>query len=586
MRLINTSTGAFEEFIGRNIPEYAILSHTWEDEEVSYQDYLGGACPLKKGYEKIRKTCELARESGVVYAWVDTCCIDKSSSAELTEAINSMYIWYQRSQRCYVYFSDLLADADLATQLSACRWQVRMSQCQNQAYLWRRFTRGWTLQELIAPFETHFFDSQWNQVGTKASLRSQISLITGVNLGILQHDEALSSVCVARKMSWAAKRMTTRIEDMAYCLLGLFGVNMPLLYGEESKAFRRLQEEIIRSSPDLSIFAWIAEPSRTGSSPLESDIQPHCGLLAQSPVPFAHARKLQTASFGDYSIEFSVRNNGIKTNSVFHTDSMDGYISILPLYCHSSTGPDLAIRLRKVGSNTFVRDGPYNLYCYNDTLLKRATQGYCYVLVEQPSTRAPLAWSLSEPTKKSWTPLFISSSHRNVLSIRCATFDETVIQVQLVATLGCFDDEDGVFFVPEGDRTDCAGEMLTVHVYDESFQFMILAFGWSTDIDTTQYTVIDAQRWTTEISKLQPLLTQGINTRTQLLEKMACWGVPKVSRTVLPILKPKRSWAQSVCIQLEPDFERRTIWIHCGVLGGGQTIAMVEDRGNWEWPSS
>lgn len=122
MRLINTSTGAFEEFIGRNIPEYAILSHTWEDEEVSYQDYLGGACPLKKGYEKIRKTCELARESGVVYAWVDTCCIDKSSSAELTEAINSMYQWYERSEKCFVYLSDLEEGADLKTHLSKCRW--------------------------------------------------------------------------------------------------------------------------------------------------------------------------------------------------------------------------------------------------------------------------------------------------------------------------------------------------------------------------------------------------------------------------------------------------------------------------------
>jgi hypothetical protein len=122
MRLINTSSGAFEEFIGRNIPEYAILSHTWEEEEVSYQDYVGGTCSHKKGYEKIRKTLELANQSGLPYAWVDTCCIDKGSSAELTEAINSMYRWYQRSQRCYVYFSDFEAGADLGSQLSKCRW--------------------------------------------------------------------------------------------------------------------------------------------------------------------------------------------------------------------------------------------------------------------------------------------------------------------------------------------------------------------------------------------------------------------------------------------------------------------------------
>jgi hypothetical protein len=120
MRLINTGTGAFEEFIGRDIPKYAILSHTWEEEEVSYQDYLGCACLHKKGYEKIRKTLELAREDDVLYAWVDTCCIDKSSSAELTEAINSMYQWYERSARCFVYLSDL--EEDVETQLSGCRW--------------------------------------------------------------------------------------------------------------------------------------------------------------------------------------------------------------------------------------------------------------------------------------------------------------------------------------------------------------------------------------------------------------------------------------------------------------------------------
>jgi hypothetical protein len=164
MRLINTSTGAFEEFVGKNIPKYAILSHTWDKEEVSYQDYLGGACSYKKGHEKIMKTLELAKsgfsphkdkypsykyqdgsskhrsesnkdryektgdtlepnwEWGVRYAWVDTCCIDKSSSAELSEAINSMYQWYQRSDRCFVYLSDLEEGVDLRTQLLKCRW--------------------------------------------------------------------------------------------------------------------------------------------------------------------------------------------------------------------------------------------------------------------------------------------------------------------------------------------------------------------------------------------------------------------------------------------------------------------------------
>jgi hypothetical protein len=122
MRLINTSTGALEEFIGRNIPTYTILSHTWEAEEVTYQDYIDGAFAHKRGYEKIKKTLEIAKSSNVRYAWVDTCCIDKSSSAELTETINSMYRWYERSRECYVYLSDLEAGANLETQLQECRW--------------------------------------------------------------------------------------------------------------------------------------------------------------------------------------------------------------------------------------------------------------------------------------------------------------------------------------------------------------------------------------------------------------------------------------------------------------------------------
>jgi hypothetical protein len=122
MRLINTKTGMLEEFIGHDIPDYAILSHTWGTDEVSYQDYLSGAHKAKKGYRKIQKTCELAAKAKIRYAWVDTCCIDKKSSAELSEAINSMYRWYKQSAICYAFLSDLSGDADLAEALGQCRW--------------------------------------------------------------------------------------------------------------------------------------------------------------------------------------------------------------------------------------------------------------------------------------------------------------------------------------------------------------------------------------------------------------------------------------------------------------------------------
>lgn len=122
MRLINTATGLFEEFVGTNIPNYAILSHTWEGEEVSFKDMNDGTYRDKKGFRKIEMTCQLAAKEGLQYAWVDTCCIDKSSSAELTEAINSMYRWYQRAEVCYAFLLDLPEKATLSVELSNCRW--------------------------------------------------------------------------------------------------------------------------------------------------------------------------------------------------------------------------------------------------------------------------------------------------------------------------------------------------------------------------------------------------------------------------------------------------------------------------------
>src|SRR3569833_1388030 len=142
MKLINVETLLLEDFIGSNVPPYAILSHTWEADEVSFQDWGQSDTPSKKGYQKILMTCVLARQrTDVKYAWVDTCCIDKSSSSELTEAINSMFGWYKNSAVCFAYLSDLEPAAEVG-DLRQCRW----------------FTRGWTLQELIAPKHVVFFN--------------------------------------------------------------------------------------------------------------------------------------------------------------------------------------------------------------------------------------------------------------------------------------------------------------------------------------------------------------------------------------------------------------------------------------------
>ncbi|KAH7394613.1 hypothetical protein BKA66DRAFT_509501 [Pyrenochaeta sp. MPI-SDFR-AT-0127] len=203
MRLLNVDSRDLEEFHGDAIPPYAILSHTWGKEEVTFHDLTKEGHRQKRGYAKIEGCL-----------WVDTCCIEKSSSAELSEAINSMYRWYEVSR------------------------------------------------ELLAPRRTIFFASDWKPVfhpDIDQNRNRQVGLLSGITSiprRVLDGEISLSSVSAACKFSWAATRVTTRVEDMAYCLLGLLGVNMPLLYGEGDKAFVRLQEAVLSNSEDISILAW------------------------------------------------------------------------------------------------------------------------------------------------------------------------------------------------------------------------------------------------------------------------------------------------------------------------------------------
>ena len=238
MRVLDTSTQTLVEFA--NPPdEYAILSHTWANEEVTFEDITGDKKYWKDGWDKIIHCCKLAASDGWQYVWIDTCCIDKSSSADLSEAINSMFTWYANASICYAYLADV---SDL--NLKAREQQITMS---------RWFTRGWTLQELIAPKFIIFLNRMWQEIGTRDSLASAIEKATQMTRTDLRNWKTCS---LATKMSWAARRTTLRIEDEAYCLMGLFGINMPLLYGEGPKAFLRLQHEIIKTSDDESIFAW------------------------------------------------------------------------------------------------------------------------------------------------------------------------------------------------------------------------------------------------------------------------------------------------------------------------------------------
>ncbi|KAJ2988025.1 hypothetical protein NUW58_g257 [Xylaria curta] len=303
------------EFFGDNIPKYAILSHTWGEGEVTFQDiqHLTERVKTKQGFKKIAYTCDQAERDGLSWAWVDTCCIDKSSSAELSEAINSMYGWYDDSATCYAYLVDVPVGDDPFAKKSAFRWS-------------RWFTRGWTLQELIAPREVKFYDEEWGTIGTKGGTKGITALtyppgdeqeqqkdlgkllggITGIPEDCLVGHRSPSWYSVAKRMSWASKRRCTRVEDFAYCLMGIFGVNMPLLYGEGERAFIRLQEEIMKDIDDHSLFAWTLPMGDNQGWSSHS-------VFAHSPAEFSRSGNIIPVreELGDPSV---VTRRGLKIN--------------------------------------------------------------------------------------------------------------------------------------------------------------------------------------------------------------------------------------------------------------------------------
>jgi len=249
MRLLHTTNLEVVSFVG-DPPRYAILSHTWEDEEVSLQDlYPGGKGKQMKGYAKLQDSSALAASQGYEYIWTDTCCIDKTSSAELSEAINSMFRWYQEAGVCYAFLNDVSTTSSIVDSATAGSDEDAILR---EVVAARWFTRGWTLQELIAPKALHFFNRNRAHLGSKDEATRAINLAAGIPPEAFLGSD-LSEISVYRRMQWVSTRTTTRQEDMAYCMLGIFDVNMPLLYGEgRKKAFLRLQEEIMKGSTDLS----------------------------------------------------------------------------------------------------------------------------------------------------------------------------------------------------------------------------------------------------------------------------------------------------------------------------------------------
>ncbi|KAL4080025.1 heterokaryon incompatibility protein-domain-containing protein [Scleroderma yunnanense] len=358
---------------------YAILSHRWTNQEVDYGEMVDLAkmdrdesdeIRQRDGYRKILDSCKKAEEDGYEWLWVDTCCIDKRSSAELSEAINSMYRWYANARVCYAYLHDVSrgcfpTNSDDEEYPDFDGWPE-----------W--FSRGWTLQEMIAPSNVQFFNKDWWPIGDKRTLAPTLSIITRVPEDILTNGLSSNRPCVAQIMSWAADRTTTRVEDRAYSLLGLLDVNMPMLYGEGKKAFHRLQLEIIRVSNDQSIFAWgpYGRNPRAGS------------ILADDPSFFRGCEEVEQMDHNEFiqyhkdnipseelpSVDedrfgtFPITNRGIHIWMFLHP--LDGSNSVFDAWLpcrYSSTSPPVRITLVLWNSNYYRY---FTLPCPTEQTLK------------------------------------------------------------------------------------------------------------------------------------------------------------------------------------------------------------------------
>lgn len=295
MKLRSSETLEIYELFGADIDrvEYAILSHTWGDDEVTYEDIKSGIksgnheYKSKAGYTKLKHFCAQAEKRGIKWVWADTCCIDKTNNVELSEAINSMWKWYAGSNVCYAYLVDVPGDlADVSDNRRVPSHPLRQA-FERSNY----FNRAWTLQELIAPRKLVFYTKDWREIGDRVAWRRIITEFTGIHEKALQGNMGcLNDFSIAQRMSWACNRLSTRPEDIAYSLFGIFNVNMPLLYGEgDKKAFVRLQEAIMNESVDHSLFAWEPEPSSTATqSGIRKDLESTFNLIG----PLAHHPRL------------------------------------------------------------------------------------------------------------------------------------------------------------------------------------------------------------------------------------------------------------------------------------------------------
>ena len=239
MRLLNVRTLKFSEYF-YDIPKYIIASHRWKaGTEATIKDIGKKRDTDKDGYRKVNDFAKYVREhiGHVEWLWIDTCCVDQSSSQEVTEAVNSMFRWYSQAEACLAYLADV-KDASEEQALRQSDW----------------FRRGWTLQELLAPHVLVFLSRDWKMIGYKGGggwtksgfkvsdgpeLETTIATITGIPEDVLLNYNRSKSYSVKERLTWIAGRHTTREEDMSYSLLGMFDVTMTVTYGEGAEMARQ-----------------------------------------------------------------------------------------------------------------------------------------------------------------------------------------------------------------------------------------------------------------------------------------------------------------------------------------------------------
>ncbi len=373
----NSNDFSLVSFPADDVPPYAILSHTWSDgEEVTYDELLSGTGKNKRGYNKIRFCGERASQDGLQYFWVDTCCINKQDKEELTYALNAMFAWYRKSQICYCYMYDV-PKHDLDPEHKDSKFRKS-----------RWFTRGWALQELLAPLYLIFFNCAWEEIGTKSSLKGIVADITGIAPSILVLNKG-GDVSVAQRLSWAAERQTSVAADKSYCLLGLLGVNIPMKLRtsngkgieedeeDEEKTFFRFQVQMLKTSDDQSLFCWQEPPGEK---------RPSAGLLARSPRHFKNCNRFYQSHErrqASKRLTFSKKGLRIRLPLIPDPDRSPGeddvYLAIMA--CHKKPDidyydePPMAIYLKKLGD---VDEG-YPMYARIRTdTIKLDTEGVSF----------------------------------------------------------------------------------------------------------------------------------------------------------------------------------------------------------------